>query len=290
MIMGTPSYMAPEQARGEHLDHRADVYAAGAILYRALTGQPPFDRDGATATLVAVLTEDPPPVRLLNAEVPVELEVVIQRAMAKAPDDRYPTADDLSLALAPFEARDTGGGDGARAGAGGGARATFASLSGREAAEIGVARPALLLTAMLGLAGLAAGITTSLLGIARITRGDGIAMTGAGGALLALGVSFGVFGPTLVAAYYVRRSAWKDDARVLDLARRIVWPVSLGLGAYGFASLLVRVLEAVVLCAAIGIAWPTWDPLLFLMGLGVAVGCAVFQWWEGRGPAQVQRG
>ena len=60
MIMGTPSYMAPEQARGEHVDHRADIYAVGAILYAAVTGKRPFDRGDPTATLMAVLTEDSP--------------------------------------------------------------------------------------------------------------------------------------------------------------------------------------------------------------------------------------
>ncbi len=70
MIMGTPSYMAPEQARGERVDHRADIYAVGAILYCALTGSRPFDRSDPTATLTAVLTEDPPRPRSLEAEHP----------------------------------------------------------------------------------------------------------------------------------------------------------------------------------------------------------------------------
>ncbi len=59
MIMGTPSYMAPEQARGERVDHRADIYAVGAILYCALTGQRPFDSGDPTATLTAVLYPRP---------------------------------------------------------------------------------------------------------------------------------------------------------------------------------------------------------------------------------------
>src|SRR6202012_5374143 len=83
MIMGTPSYMAPEQARGERVDHRADIYAVGAILYCALTGQGRFDRGAPTPPLTAVLTQDPPRPRSLEASIPEPLEMIIQKAMAK---------------------------------------------------------------------------------------------------------------------------------------------------------------------------------------------------------------
>src|SRR5580698_6612843 len=101
MIMGTPSYMAPEQARGERVDHRVDVYAVGAILYCALTGQRPFDRGDPTATLTAVLTQDPPRPRSIEPSIPEALEMVIQRAMAKEPKDRYESMTDLDAALEP---------------------------------------------------------------------------------------------------------------------------------------------------------------------------------------------
>ncbi|HHH29621.1 MAG TPA: hypothetical protein ENK57_14920, partial [Polyangiaceae bacterium] len=94
-VMGTPSYMPPEQARGARVDHRADVYAVGAILYRAVTGELPFDRDDPMATVAAVLTEEPVRPRTLSAEIPEGLEIVIQRAMAKDQDERYPTMRDL---------------------------------------------------------------------------------------------------------------------------------------------------------------------------------------------------
>lgn len=103
MIMGTPSYMAPEQARGERVDHRVDIYAVGAILYCALTGKRPFDRGDPTATLTAVLTEDPPRPRSIEPTIPDPLELIIQRAMAKTPSDRFQTMTDLDAALTPYD-------------------------------------------------------------------------------------------------------------------------------------------------------------------------------------------
>src|SRR5690606_6921779 len=103
MIMGTPSYMAPEQARGERVDHRADIYAVGAILYCAVTGNRPFDRGDPTATLTAVLTEDPPRPRSIEATIPEALELIIRRAMAKIPSARYQSMADLDHDLEPFD-------------------------------------------------------------------------------------------------------------------------------------------------------------------------------------------
>src|SRR6185436_17175969 len=106
MIMGTPAYMAPEQARGEKVDHRADIYAVGAILYCAVTGKRPFDRDDPTATLTAVLTQDPPRPRSIEPSIPEPLEMVIQRAMAKMPQDRYQTMAELDDELASYDPGD----------------------------------------------------------------------------------------------------------------------------------------------------------------------------------------
>src|SRR5689334_12656070 len=103
MIMGTPSYMAPEQARGERVDHRADVYAVGGILYRALTGKKPFDSDDPSATLTRVLTEEPERPRAIEPSIPQALELVIQRAMAKEPGDRHASMADLEADLLPFD-------------------------------------------------------------------------------------------------------------------------------------------------------------------------------------------
>ena len=106
MVFGTPQYMAPEQARGDEVDARCDVYAAGIILYELLTGTPPFDGSTPIGVMTAHLVEEPTPPssRAPSVTIPAALESVVLFALAKKPDDRYPSAralaDALSAALA----------------------------------------------------------------------------------------------------------------------------------------------------------------------------------------------
>jgi serine/threonine-protein kinase len=96
--LGTPAYMAPEQAAGrlEQIDGRTDVYGLGAVLYEILTGQPPFAGPDTGAVLRKVQEEEPPPPRRLWPEVPPALEAVCLRALAKRPADRPAAAADLA--------------------------------------------------------------------------------------------------------------------------------------------------------------------------------------------------
>ncbi|WP_051222273.1 serine/threonine-protein kinase [Conexibacter woesei] len=96
--VGTLGYIAPEQIRGEGVDARADVYALGCLLFYVLTGVAPYRRDSDEATLYAHLNDPPPDAAALEPEVPVALAAVVERALAKDPDERFPSAGDLGRA------------------------------------------------------------------------------------------------------------------------------------------------------------------------------------------------
>ena len=98
-ILGTASYMAPEQAEGKPVDQRADVFSFGVVLYEMLSGVQPFRRDSVSGTLAAILRDDPP--ALDAARIPAATREVIERALQKNPDARYASGAALVLALAP---------------------------------------------------------------------------------------------------------------------------------------------------------------------------------------------
>lgn len=95
-LVGTPAYMSPEQANGDPIDGRSDVYAMGIMLYRLLTGQLPFSSDSTTALLNAHSDMPIPDIRKVKDNIPAVWQEVISKAMAKAPKDRYQTAGEFA--------------------------------------------------------------------------------------------------------------------------------------------------------------------------------------------------
>ncbi len=104
-IVGTAKYLSPEQVNGENVDGRSDVYALGVVLYEMLCGQVPFTGETDVAVAVQHATATPRPPRQVRDDIPGSLEVVVLKALAKLPDERYPSAGALHAALLSIDVR-----------------------------------------------------------------------------------------------------------------------------------------------------------------------------------------
>lgn len=93
--LGTAAYMSPEQAQGEEVDHRSDIFSFGVVLYELLTGKLPFRGEHQAALLYSLVNEDPTPIARYNEKVTPEIERIILKALAKDPEDRYQHADEM---------------------------------------------------------------------------------------------------------------------------------------------------------------------------------------------------
>src|SRR5450631_147983 len=101
-VMGTATYFSPEQAEGMGVDARSDIYSLGVVLFEMVTGRPPFLGDTPVAVASKHVRENPPTPREINPAVPPDLEAIILKCLAKAPDYRYATGDDLRIDLLRF--------------------------------------------------------------------------------------------------------------------------------------------------------------------------------------------
>lgn len=99
MVMGTAGYIAPEQVRGKKADHRADIFAFGAILYEMLTGRRAFRKATSAETMSTVLNDEPQRISEIAPNLPVALQRVVQRCLEKSPEQRFQSASDLGFAL-----------------------------------------------------------------------------------------------------------------------------------------------------------------------------------------------
>jgi serine/threonine-protein kinase len=299
MIMGTPSYMAPEQARGENVDLRADVYAIGALLYHALTGKRPFDSEDPAATLTMVLTEEPPRPRALAAGVPEALELVVQRAMAKDARERYQTTAELDQALLPF---DSGVGQSVSmvlsAPAPGKAQGTLVRppSTGAVVAPNGIEATALTMMAGIGTAPANTELATAQARSARptiVVVGSGLGLWFVGGSVDALGglvrylhaveltfteamlLFFGILfitaTPAVMFVLRVRKVVWPNTFKSVELAADLRRTAAAALVTYGTLALLLRAVFTVFLRDSGSVSGGLLDTGLFAASAAGAV-------------------
>ena len=286
VIMGTPSYMAPEQARGKQVDLRADVYSTGASLYYALTGKRPFDADDPTSTISMVLTQDPPRPRSFDARIPEAIELIVQRAMAKDPRDRYQTMGELEKALAAFE--DTGTAmvlqnslapvvpilEREQTGA---ARAfdmakdifAGASPSGQSTSLAKIARPTITVASTVLGVWLVGGTTAALAGLVRVLHDGEITITEC--VLLVVGCLFAAATPVALYVLHVRKVIWPNSVRALQLAGDLKRTATAALIAYGGLAIFARIGHTVLFRSSKGLASGFWDIALFVVSVIAAV-------------------
>ncbi|MCK5650262.1 MAG: serine/threonine protein kinase, partial [Gemmatimonadetes bacterium] len=101
--LGTVAYMSPEQAAGDEVDHRTDLWSAGVVLYEMLTGEVPFPGDRETVVIYHILNESPKPIKDSEHPVPTELQRVVARALKKSPEARYASAGEVLADLGKYE-------------------------------------------------------------------------------------------------------------------------------------------------------------------------------------------
>ena len=289
-VMGTPDYMAPEQARGDRVDSRADIYAVGAILYRALTGRKPFDGSDAMSILTAVLTQEPERPSTLNPKIPLSLELVVQQTMAKTPSERFATMDALEQALVPFDSPDAhlpavtlkSVADPATVPAPttllqAAARtllATPPSTSIHEAMEqtarnVRLARPSLVFFTAFGLFWGFVNVVVVAAALVRLVRGTDLSTAEV--TLSIVGVLATLSSPALIWIRHVRRDVWPSTPRSMELGIRLRRVVLYSAAAYGLGAVLVQLFEGVVGRNGLGVARPGWSLFVFLIALVVGV-------------------
>jgi tRNA A-37 threonylcarbamoyl transferase component Bud32 len=270
VVLGTPSYMAPEQARGLQTDHRTDIYGVGAVLYAAATGVPPFREPTPQQTLIAVMSRDPVRPREINPKISEGLELVIQRAMSKLPEQRHPSISALRLALSDLEAASPGAGR-SRVHDGGirGVRMRFVALTAFGAVLASVALVSVL-----------AGLTPLGRGALALTATEALALV----TLMAVAA-----GLLLRSVRRFRQLTWRNTAKLSDLLPLLRAPLFGGLVVYALGSLAIRfVLEVLPrflhggeLAASAVEGGPDWSAALALGALLAALGIAIEQsWWQ----------
>ena len=107
--LGTPAYMSPEQVQGKSADQRSDIWSLGVVLYQMVSGRLPFPGEAEAAVTYGILNERPEPVTALRSDVPIDLDRVLDKAMAKDPEERYQHVDEMLVDLRALAKRGTAG-------------------------------------------------------------------------------------------------------------------------------------------------------------------------------------
>ena len=94
-MLGTARYMSPEQARGQKVDARSDIWSLGVVLYEMVGGMPPFSGETPSDCIASILTKEPPPLSGVLPDVPLKLEFILQKALRKNSDERYQTIEEM---------------------------------------------------------------------------------------------------------------------------------------------------------------------------------------------------
>jgi tRNA A-37 threonylcarbamoyl transferase component Bud32 len=280
MIMGTPGYMSPEQAHSRATDHRTDIYGVGAILYAVATGRAPFIEETPQMTVLAVMSREPERPRVLEPSISEGLEVVIQRAMAKEPEQRYSSMRELHHALASLERN-------------------FAPslLPPKQPSEPADAeeegRGARLRLAFWTLCGFALLVLSCIGGVAGVLALHGITVDPTTTELILLGAlaAMSMF-PGVMALRRVRHHVWVNSAKVVDWVHRLRGPVVAGLCAYGLAAFLTRFADELLTRWSVGKLWFGQPPGVAYRGysivlpaigvLGALAMAAHRRWWRPR--------
>jgi serine/threonine-protein kinase len=279
-IMGTPAYMAPEQARGQRADHRVDVYGVGAILYAALTGRPPFEGESPQATVLAVLNAEPPRPRALQPTISPELELTLERALARDPTARFADMDTLERALAELDPEDTRALLNTRAESPEPAPLQRrAAASSHEYSDVHRARPRLVLFLLWAVLLLVAGAVTMVPGIELAT---GYTFNRVELGLLLLGIFGSSATPAILWLTHVRRRIWDNSSRVLVLLGEVRLAVLSGALAYGLGTLALHLIDDFVLrilseskLRPVGATWTGWNLLLPVVSVLAALAVVV---------------
>jgi serine/threonine-protein kinase len=240
VIMGTPSYMSPEQAEGKVVDARTDVYGTGAVLFAALTGRPPYEADTLQALVLAVVNQEPARPRSINPDIPENLELIVQRAMARVPEERYQSMAEFRLALEAYYDRAM-------------AESLSTAAPPRPAAlsivqdqfdeNVATARPRLLGYAGMLMVLLALGLLSSISSIElwtghwRLSRNEVL--------LIVFGVVGTLLTPALLWLGKFRKSIWTSHSKVLAVLSRLRTSMLFALLAYGIAAFSLRILDDV---------------------------------------------